>query len=97
MNYHGIWPVANRDFVNIAIKVNNGEKCYIAARSCDYAYPEQKGIVRAILFIGGYILEKINEVTTRVTYISDADFKGNIPSMITKQLSKMQGSIASRV
>ncbi len=60
MNYHGIWPVYNRDFVNVGKKVNNGERCLIATKVCDFAYPEEKGVVRGICHIGGYVLDKID-------------------------------------
>lgn len=49
------------------------------------------------MFIGGYILEKIDENKTKATYISDTDIKGSIPSMIKNQLNKKQGSIPSRI
>lgn len=56
MNYHGIWPVANRDFVNVGKKVNNGERCLIATKVCDFPLAEEKGVVRGICYIGGYVL-----------------------------------------
>jgi len=49
------------------------------------------GVVRAQAYIGGYIMEKIDEKTTKVTYMSNADIKGSIPTMIKNQLSKKQG------
>lgn len=91
MIYHGIWPVASREFINVAAKVNIGEKCFIATKVCEYPYPEQKGVVRGICYIGGYILEKVDENKTKVTYISDVDLKGKIPGMVKKQVSKKQG------
>ena len=97
MNYHGIWPVANRDFINVAKKVNLGEKCIIATKCCSYPYPEQKGVVRGICHIGGYILEKVSDIATKVIYISDVDLMGSIPGMVKKQVSKKQGEVASRV
>ena len=47
MQYRGLWPVANRDFVNIAVPFKESEdKIYIGTKACDYPYPEQKGVVR---------------------------------------------------
>ena len=47
--------------------------------------------------IGGYVLEKIDEKTTRVTYMSNADIKGSSPGMIKNELAKKQGEVASRI
>lgn len=91
MQYHGIWPVANRDFVNVGKKVKNEDRCLIATKQCQYPYPEEKKVVRGICHIGGYILEKIGENSTRVIYISDVDVMGSIPGVVKKQLSKRQG------
>lgn len=40
MQYKGVWPVANRDFVNIAVahKVSE-DKIYIGTKAFNYAYP----------------------------------------------------------
>ena len=61
MQFQGIWPVANRDFVNLAVPYQeNEDKIYIGTKACNYPYPEQKGVVRAEVFIGAYIIERIS-------------------------------------
>jgi hypothetical protein len=96
--YKGIWPVANRDFVSVGIEHKESpEKIYIGTKECNYPYPETKGVVRGKIYIGGYILEKVDEGHTKVTYISDADLSGNIPQMVQNQLSAKQGEVASRI
>ena len=48
MNYKGVWPVAGRDFVNLAVPyLENENKIYIGTKAYDYPYPEKKGVVRA--------------------------------------------------
>lgn len=64
---------------------------YIVIQDCPYPYPEQKGVVRAKIYIGGYILKKIDENSTDVTYFADSDLAGSIPAMVKNQLSKKQG------
>jgi len=64
---------------------------------CDYPYPEQKGVVRAEVIIGAYIIEKIDEGHTKVTYIADADLKGNIPYFFSNALAQFQAGIAHKV
>ena len=45
--YKGIWPVANRDFVSVAVKHRESEdKMYIGTKACNYPHPEVKGVVR---------------------------------------------------
>lgn len=99
MQYKGVWPVvSNRDFVNVSKKIiESDSKIYIGTKACSYPYPEQKGVVRGEVLIGGYIMEKIDEKSTRVTYISDADLKGSIPGMIKNTLSQQQGEVAAKI
>ena len=49
------------------------------------------------MYIGGYLIEKIDDTKTKVTYISDTDPKGSIPSMVKNKLSERQGSIPSNI
>ena len=92
MKYKGIWPVSDRDFVNVGVKLRESDsKMYIGTKACNYPYPEVKGVVRGEVYIGGYIIQKVDETQTKVTYISDADLKGNIPGMVKNALSVKQG------
>lgn len=97
MEHKGIWPVANRDFVIASMRHEEGDTYYIATKSCGYPKAEEKGIVRAELFVGGYIIEKIDEKSTRVTYIANSDPKGNIPGMVKNTLASKQGAVASKI
>lgn len=95
--YKGIWPVDNREFVSSSTKEKNSDKIYIATCACQFPYPESKGVVRGEVYVGGYIIEKISEDVTQITYISDADLKGSIPGMIKNTLSAKQGEIAAKI
>lgn len=98
MQYKGIWPVSNRDFVSVSATFKVSEsKIYIGTKACNFPHPEVKGVVRGKVFIGGYIIEKIDENTTSITYISDADLSGSIPGMVKNTLSSKQGEIASKI
>ncbi len=97
MEYKATWPVSNRDFVSLSVRKQEGDTYYIATQSCDFPYPEKNGVVRAHLHVGGYILRKINENSTSLTYISDTDIKGNVPGMIKNAQSAKQGQVAGRV
>ena len=39
MKYSGIWPVEDRDLVNVAIKVSGPDACFIATQACNFPYP----------------------------------------------------------
>jgi hypothetical protein len=97
MQYKGIWPVDNREFINVSAKEKTESKIYIATCGCPLDYPASKGVVRGEVFVGGYIIEKIDENTTQITYVSDADLKGSIPGMVKNTLSAKQGEIASKI
>lgn len=95
--YKGIWPVDNREFISVSAKEKNADKIYIATCACEYPYAPSKGVVRGEVYVGGYIIEKISEDVTQITYISDADLKGSIPGMIKNTLSAKQGEIAGKI
>jgi hypothetical protein len=47
IRFKGIGPVSDRDFVLIEQQIRNENTFYVVTRSCDYSYPEVKGVVRA--------------------------------------------------
>ena len=53
--------------------------------------------MRGEVIIGAYIIEKIDERHTRVTYIADADLKGNIPYFLSNTLAQHQAGIAYKI
>lgn len=95
--YKAPWPVSNRDFVSVSHLARVDNKIYLGVKSVEYPHPEVKGVVRGWIHIGGYILEKIDENTTRITYISDSDTKGSLPGLVKNAVSQKQGGIAARV
>ena len=71
--------------------VLEGDSFYLGSQACNYPYPEEKGIVRGKVFIGGFKVTKIDDNSCYVIYISDADLGGSIPGMIKNQVAKKQG------
>ncbi len=39
MEYKGIWPVDNREFVNVSAKEVGEDKIYISTIACDFPHP----------------------------------------------------------
>ena len=72
-------------------------KIYMAFKSINYPHPLPNKVVRGEVISGGYIIEKIDDNTTKVTYVSDADVKGSVPSMIKNQVAKRQGAISGNI
>lgn len=69
----------------------------MAYESCDYKQGEVAGKIRGHLYPGGFILERLDEATSQVTYISDTDPQGSIPKVIRNSLSGTLGEIAAKV
>lgn len=47
MEYRGVWPVAGRDFINVAIGfIESENKVYIGTKAFDYPYPQNNKLVR---------------------------------------------------
>lgn len=97
IRFKGIGPISDRDFVLAEKYVWTENKFYAISSSCNYPFPEVKGVVRADAIIGGYVAEKIDEKTLKVTYLSDGDIKGSIPGFVKNIVSQGQGEVASRV
>lgn len=54
-------------------------------------HPLEDGAVRADVIIGGWILDKIDENTTRGIYICENDLKGSFPKFVLKAGAAMVG------
>jgi len=98
MEYKGVWPVANRDFVNVGMHIKEEDGTfYMPSRHCEFGIAEKKGIVRGVIHIGGYVVKKVDENSCHVTYISDVDIKGSVPAMIKNMLAQNQGTIVTKI
>jgi pentose-5-phosphate-3-epimerase len=49
--------------------------------------------VRAHLYMGCFMLEKIDQVRTKVTYMVHVDIKGSIPKFIVNKVQNGQGKV----
>ena len=91
--YSGIWPVWGRDLVSCEIDrlEEGGKKRYIGFRVSKMPYPERSDFVRGVCNVGGYILERVDDRNTRVTYLSDLDIRGTAPDFIKQKACRDQG------
>ena len=87
MRYQGVWPVQDRDFVNVTVLEEQENAIYLASMSSAYPYPQVNQVTRAVCHIAGYILQKIDESTTMFIYMSDVDVLGSVPQMLKNKLA----------
>ena len=99
INYNifpGVGPIDDRDFIvlNHSAEVDNGKTHVDVSADIQYPYPLPSGTVRAQVLILGYIVEKKDEKRSKVTYLSDGDVKGWLPSCLKRKCMEEEGPIA---
>ncbi|OMJ66393.1 hypothetical protein SteCoe_36770 [Stentor coeruleus] len=84
------WPMSNRDFVLVqGISHEPGEKILIGWKSIDYENkPPTNSCVRGIISYSGFIITKVSETISHVTYIEKSDPAGSIPTSLIKILQR---------
>ncbi|XP_063716460.1 START domain-containing protein 10-like [Symsagittifera roscoffensis] len=86
-------PLRNRDFVLQRSWLYNGQDYAIFNHSVNHKdYPPQKGFIRGISELTGFLIKpmkgKDNEANCHLTYISQSDPKGSIPSWFVNSVGK---------
>ena len=99
INYNifpGAGPIDDRDFIvlNYSAELDNGKTHVDVSADIQHPYPLPSGTVRAQVLILGYIVEKKDEKRSKVTYLSDGDVKGWLPSCIKRKCMEEEGPIA---
>ena len=79
------------------IKQEEGDKYYISSSSCNYPYPQVAGKIRAICHLGGFVVQKVSEEQTKLTYFGQVDMKGELSEELKQQVDEYQGVIVSKV
>lgn len=93
----GLWPVQDRDMVLCTAKRQIGDTLLFTSRSIDYGYPPVPGVTRAVCHTAGYVIEKVSDKESRVSFISDVDVKGNIPGFLKGKLAKSQAQQPAKI
>lgn len=84
------WPVSGRDFVFAVKWVNREKDILMVARSIEIGVPHQRGVVRGEVVTSGFLLKKLEDNNTEMTYSVCMDLKGMIPNMLVNQMAKNQ-------
>ena len=91
INYHkfpGNFIVDDRDFVIVNhSSLSEDGKLYInVSADIPTSEPIPDNTVRANVLILGFIVEKINEKKSKITYLSDGDVGGRLPDCIKRRV-----------
>ncbi|KAI9320525.1 hypothetical protein BX666DRAFT_1204476 [Dichotomocladium elegans] len=91
------WPVSPRDIAGIALRDYEDDVCYVSMSSVqDDAVPPVSGCVRANLIISGWKIYKA-EGGIALTYITQIDLAGSIPSSFMKNVQLQVPLCAGKV
>lgn len=92
------WPVSPRDFVGIALRDFDDDECYVSMSSVtdDAAVPPVSGCVRGNLMISGWKITKTANGVA-ITYITQVDLAGSIPSSFLKSINLQVPLCAGKV
>ena len=84
------WPVSDRDvIVKSQVTVSpDGQTVKISFINLDNYMPKRSGLVRIPYLEGHYMMEKLGETKTKVTYQLNSDPGGWLPNWIIKLASK---------
>ena len=92
--YKAVWPTSARDFTVITTAGRyDGSTLVEAAMSVvDERVPEERGYVRGNVVCGGYVIRALSDhpEMCEVTYVSQAELKGNIPTFAVNKVTESQ-------
>lgn len=99
--FKAVWPTSPRDFTLISTAGRYNETTLVEAgvSVVDPRLPEEKGYVRGNLLCGGYVIKTCPGKSDQceVTYVSQAELKGNIPTFAVNKVSESQPQCVSRL
>jgi hypothetical protein len=82
-------PLSNRDFVNQRSWIMRENEYVIMNHSVKHPeMPEKKGFVRAISHRTGYHIERISEGGCTLTYLTQSDPRGYIPTWLINMATR---------
>ncbi|XP_041356837.1 START domain-containing protein 10-like [Gigantopelta aegis] len=92
-------PLRNRDFVTQRSWLETGSEYYIINHSVNHENcPPRKGFIRGISFFTGYYIVRLANNSCQMTYVSQSDPKGKLPSWAMNKLTHiMAPKVISRV
>ncbi len=99
-----VWPTAARDMVNMTHwRILPDGRIVIVSFNCEELHANDpnckpdKGVVRADLILGGYVLEQTKGGGTKVSYSVSTDLRGYIPTSVSNTVSRSQPLVVTSV
>jgi len=83
-------PFRHRDFILQRMWLDTPTDMVILNHSvCHDDYQPKKGLIRAISYITGYLLRPLGQCGCQITYISQSDPRGSLPSWAVNKLTQI--------
>eukprot|EP00359_Climacostomum_virens_P010179 CAMPEP_0204912996 /NCGR_PEP_ID=MMETSP1397-20131031/11041_1 /ASSEMBLY_ACC=CAM_ASM_000891 /TAXON_ID=49980 /ORGANISM="Climacostomum Climacostomum virens, Strain Stock W-24" /LENGTH=564 /DNA_ID=CAMNT_0052084163 /DNA_START=281 /DNA_END=1975 /DNA_ORIENTATION=- len=93
------FPASGRDFCILQRRITmpNGSIIAVAASTTHPSCPPVKGLVRATLHMGAFVLEALGETSTKVSYLTYVDLGGSVPGSIANMVQKKQPLVVEAI
>ena len=75
-------PVSDRQIIAVNTFQQEGDRVMVGDRSIDFKANLHKDAVLGHVYVGGFIIEKVDSNRTKVINITDIDPKGSIPGFV---------------
>ena len=99
--YRPVWPTSARDFLILVTSGRYDDTTLVdaAVSMLDPRVPEEKGYVRGNVVCGGYVVRAVSDQPEmcEVTYVSQAELKGNIPTFAVNKVTESQTMCVARL
>ena len=99
--FKAVWPTAPRDFAIVSTAGRYDDTMLIKSgvSVVDHRLPEEKGYVRGNIVCGGYVIRECagKPEQSTVTYVSQAELRGNIPSFAVNKVTESQPMCIARL
>lgn len=99
--FKAVWPSSPRDFTLISTAGRYDDTTLIESgvSVVDPRLPDEKGYVRGNILCGGYVIKECpgKSDQSEVTYVSQVELKGSIPTFAANKVSESQPQCVSRL
>ena len=98
--YKSVWPTSARDFVVVSVvgRLDEQELVFGTVSIVDPRVPEMRGYVRGRVISGGYLIRDCpRERSCDVTYVTQVDLRGNVPTFLVNKVTELQPQCAGHL
>ena len=95
--YESMFPVSGRDFVAVFTTQNVSANRVVIAGTSVNELPENSDYVRGHIHLVGFIIDRVDARSSRVTYLSHSDMRGSLPGFIKNKVNASVGERPSNL